>query len=132
MFLKFTGLEDAYLFLREFEEVYSMMHFPNIPIDVLWTKLIPFALKDSAKRWMYDFTANSVTSWNDFVRFSLRKYFPNAKTIKLRNEINQFVQLDRELFWKYFDRFKNLLAQYPYHGLDQARLCQIVYEGLDQ
>ena len=25
-----------------------------------------------------------------------------------------------------------MLAQCPYHGLDQSRLCQIVYEGLDQ
>ena len=31
MFPKFTGLEDAYLFLREFKEVCSMMHFPNNP-----------------------------------------------------------------------------------------------------
>jgi len=42
------------------------------------------------------------------------------------------VQLDRESFWKYFDRFKTLLAQCPHHGLDQSRLCQIVCEGLDQ
>ena len=47
---KFTGLEDAYLFLREFQEVCSMMHFPNTPIDVVRMKLIPFALKDFAKR----------------------------------------------------------------------------------
>jgi len=32
MLHKFTGLDDAYLFLRKFEEVCSMMHFPNIPI----------------------------------------------------------------------------------------------------
>ena len=120
---KFAGLEDAYLFLREFEEVCCMMHFPNIPIDVVQMKLIPFALKDYAKRWKYGLAANSVTSWNDFVRLFLRKYFPNAKTVKLRNEINQFVQLDREAFWKYFDWFKPLLAQCPHHGLDQARLC---------
>jgi len=25
-----------------------------------------------------------------------------------------------------------LLALCPHHGLDQTRLCQIVYEGLDQ
>ena len=81
---------------------------------------------------MYGLTANSVASWNDFVWLFLRKYFPNAKTVKLRNEINQFVQLDRESFSKYFDGFKNLLAQCPHHGLDQARLCQIVYEGLDK
>ena len=98
MLPKFAGLEDAYLFLREFEEVCSMMHFPNIPIDVVRMKLIPFALKDSAKRWMYGLAANFVTSWNDFVRLFSRKYFSNAKTVKLRNEINQFVQLDRESF----------------------------------
>jgi len=66
------------------------------------------------------------------VRLFLRKYFLNAKIVKPRNEINQFIQLDRESFWKYFDRFKNLLAQCSYHSLDQAHLCQIVYEGLDQ
>jgi len=98
MLPKFTGLEDAYLFLRELKEVCSMMHFPIIPIDIVRTKLNPFALKDSAKRWMYSLAANSVTSWKDFIRLFLRKYFPNAKTVKLRNEINQFVQLDRESF----------------------------------
>jgi len=92
---KLTGLEDTHLFLREFEEVCFMMHFSNIPIDVVRMKLIPFILKDSTKCWMYGLAANSVTSWNDFVRLFLRKYFPNAETIKLRNKINQFVQLDR-------------------------------------
>ena len=132
MLPNFTGFEDAYSFLSEFKEVYSVMHFPNIPIDVVRMKLIAFALKDSAKHWMYGLVANSVASWNDFVRLFLRKCFPNAKTVKLRNEINQFVQLNRKSFWKYFNRFKNLLTQCPHHSLDQARLCQIVFEGLDQ
>jgi len=98
MLSKFIGLEDAYLFLREFKEVCSLMHFPNISIDVVRMKLIHFALKYFAKHWMCDLAANSVTSWNDFVILFLRKYLPNAKTVKLRNEINQFVQLDRESF----------------------------------
>ena len=46
MLPKFTGLEYAYLFLREFEESCSMMHCPNVPINVVRMKLIPFALKD--------------------------------------------------------------------------------------
>ena len=62
MLPKFTSLEDAYLFLRKFEEVCSMMHFPNIPIDVVQMKLIHFSLKDSAKRWMYGLAARFVTS----------------------------------------------------------------------
>jgi len=52
MLSKFTGLEDLYLFLREFEEVHSVIHFPNISIDVVRMKLIRFALKDVVKRWM--------------------------------------------------------------------------------
>jgi len=98
MLPKFTGLEDAYLLLKEFEEVCSMMHFHNIRIEVVRIKSISFVLKDSAKCWMYGLAANSSTSWNDFVRLFLKKYFSNAKTVRLRNEINQFVQLDRESF----------------------------------
>ena len=80
MLPKFTGLENAYLFLREFEEVCSMLHFPNIPIDVMRMKLIPFALKDSAKHLMYDLAANFITSCNDFVTLFL-------KNISLRSRL---------------------------------------------
>ena len=55
------------------------MHFSNISIDVVRMKLIPFALKGYAKRWMYGLATSSITSWNDFVRLFLRKYFPNAQ-----------------------------------------------------
>jgi len=50
MLPKFTGLKDAYLLLREFEEVRAMIHFPNIPVNVVRMKLIYFALKDSVER----------------------------------------------------------------------------------
>jgi len=75
MLSKFTGLEDTYLFLREFEQLCSMMHFPSIFADVVHMKLIPFALKDSTKCRMYGLAANSVTSWDDFVKLFLRKCF---------------------------------------------------------
>jgi len=132
MLPKFIGLEDAYLFLSEFEEVCNMIHFHNVNTDVVKLRFVPFALKDNAKRWMYSLPANSISNWNDFIKVFLRKYFPNGKTVKLRNEINQFIQFDKEPFWRYMERFKNLLAQCPHHGLEQCRLCQIVYEGLDQ
>jgi len=50
MLPKFTDLEDAYLVFRKFEEVCFMMHFPNIPMDIVHMKLIPCASEDSAKR----------------------------------------------------------------------------------
>jgi len=58
MLPKFTCFADANLFLREFEEVCSLIYFPNIPVDLVRMKLVPFALKDSAKLrcmvWLLD------------------------------------------------------------------------------
>ncbi|WOG86434.1 hypothetical protein DCAR_0205638 [Daucus carota subsp. sativus] len=61
----------------------------------------------------------------------LKKYFPNHKTTRITNEINQFHQKENESFWIFFDRFKNLLSQCPHHGIEKWRLCKIVYEALD-
>ena len=85
-----------------------MMCCPNVPVDTVRLKFIPFASKDKTKKWICGVPANSITNWDGFVRVFLRKYFSNSKTVKLMNEINHFVQADRESFWKYLDRFKNL------------------------
>jgi len=50
------------------------------------------------------------------------------KTIRLGNEISLLSNFEDEPFWKYMDRFKELLTQFSHHGLE---LCQIIYEGLD-
>ena len=97
MLPKFIGIEDASLFLQEFEEVCYMMCYLNVS-DTVRLKFIPFALKDDAKKWIYSLPANFITNWDGFMRVFLRKYFPNCKTIKLKNEINQFVQDDRQSF----------------------------------
>ncbi|PKA55602.1 hypothetical protein AXF42_Ash006804 [Apostasia shenzhenica] len=107
------------------------MHYPHVTIDAIRLRLMPFALKDNAKKWLYSLGVNSIGTWDDFIKVFLKKYFPNGKTVRLRNEINQFVQLDKETLWKYIDRFKNLLAQCPHHGIEKWRLCQILYEGMD-
>ena len=130
MLPKFTGLEDAYIFIREFEEVCATMKL-QLTEDEVKLRLINFALKDNAKKWLYSLPNYSVTTWEGFVRIFLKKYFPHHKTARIRNEINQFYQLAGESFWKYFDRFKNLLTQCPHHGIETWRLCQIIYEGLD-
>ena len=67
MLPKFTGLEDTYLFLSEFEEVCNMIRFHNVNTDVVKLRFVPFTLEDNAKRWMYSLLANSISNWNDFV-----------------------------------------------------------------
>ena len=49
------------------------MRFPNISVDVVRLKLIPFALKDVAERLMNDLAANFFFAWDGFVKLSLRE-----------------------------------------------------------
>ena len=58
-----------------------MMHFSDISVDVVWMTLIPFALKDSAKRLMYGLAVNSVASWDDFVKLLLKNIFWMPKLV---------------------------------------------------
>jgi len=36
-----------------------------------------------------------------------------------------------ELFWRYFERLKDLLTQCSYHGIEKWRQYQIRYNSLD-
>ncbi|XP_074374216.1 uncharacterized protein LOC141714604 [Apium graveolens] len=129
----FTGSEgeDLYLIIHEFEEVCALQKLQQLTEDSIRLRLINFALKENAKKWLYSLPVNSISTWEGFVVIFLKKYFPNHKTTRLTNEINQFHQKENESFWKYFDRFKNLLSQGPHHRIEKWRLCKIVYEALD-
>ena len=45
--------EDAYFFIRQFEEVCLMMKIPNLGVDAIKLRFVPFSLKDLAKKWLY-------------------------------------------------------------------------------
>jgi len=42
---------------------------------------------------MHSVLTNSISTWDELVRVFWRKYFPNSKTMKLRNEVNHSVQI---------------------------------------
>ena len=98
MLPKFTGIEDAYIFIRKFEEVCDTMRIQELSEDAIKLRLINFVLKKNAKKWLYSVPNYSITTWEDFIKTFLRKCFPHYKTAKLRNEINQFIQSRREPF----------------------------------
>ena len=50
MLPKFMGIEDAYIFIREFEEVYATIRLQQLSKDEVKLRLINFALKDNAKK----------------------------------------------------------------------------------
>ena len=47
----------------------------------------------------------------------LTKYFSPTKTVKLRNDITNFMQYDQELIYEACERYKDLLRKCPHHEL---------------
>ena len=50
-----------------------------------------------------------ITTWEELAQKFLAKYFPPAKTAKLRNDITTFVQLEGESLYEAWERYKDLL-----------------------
>jgi len=50
---------------------------PPLGEDAVILRSIPFALKDTAKKWLYSLPVGSVSSWDDFVKVFLKKILPN-------------------------------------------------------
>lgn len=132
MLPKFTRSEsrDPYLFIQEFEEVYALKKHHQLIKDLIRLRLINMALKENPKKWLYSLPINSISVLEGFVVIFLKKYFPNHKTTRLTNEINQFYHKENESS-KIFGRFKNLLSQCLHHGIEKWRRCKIVYDTLN-
>ena len=60
MLPKFTGVEDAYIFMRKSEEICATMKLQQLTEDAIKLRLINFALKDNAKKWLYSLPNQSI------------------------------------------------------------------------
>ena len=98
MLLKFIEIEDAYIFMRKFEEVCTTMRLQQLTEDAVKLKLINFALKDSAKKWLYSLSNQSIASWEGFVRVFLKKIFHTVRLPNLGMKLISFINYLMSLF----------------------------------
>ncbi|KAI4299934.1 hypothetical protein L6164_033354 [Bauhinia variegata] len=76
------------------------------------------------------FATRFVDTWDSLAQKFLTKYFPPSKTTKLRTEIVNFTQFDRESLYDAWERFKELLRKCPHHGMQDWLVIQVFYGGL--
>ena len=101
------------------------MKISNLGVDAVKLHFVPCSLKDLAKKWLYSLEAGSISSWDNFIKAFLKKFYPVHKTAQIRKSILQFKQTANEPFWKYFERFKYLLAQCPHQATLSSSLWWI-------
>ncbi|KAI3816372.1 hypothetical protein L1987_16065 [Smallanthus sonchifolius] len=92
--------------------------------------MFPFSLRERAKAWLNSLPTGSITTWDDLAQKFLSKYFPPAKTAKLRNDITTFTQEDGESLYEAWERFKDMLRKCPHHGLEVWLQVSSFYNGL--
>jgi len=75
-----------------------MMRISQLRDDAVRLHFVPFALKDLAKKWLYNLVEKSIISWDDFIKAFIKKFYPIYNTPLMRKNILQCKQKSNELF----------------------------------
>ncbi|KAG7528500.1 hypothetical protein ISN44_Un101g000070 [Arabidopsis suecica] len=129
---KFHGLpmEDPLDHLDEFDRLCNLTKINGVSEDGFKLRLFPFSLGDKAHIWEKNLPHDSITTWDDCKKAFLSKFFSNARTARLRNEISGFSQKTGESLCEAWERFKGYTNQCPHHGFTKASLLSTLYRGV--
>ncbi|KAJ9159609.1 hypothetical protein P3X46_025106 [Hevea brasiliensis] len=129
---QFAGspIEDPHYHLQYFLALCDTFKMNGVSDQAIRLRAFPFSLRDRARKWLLSQPAGTFTTWENLSQAFLARYFPPAKTVKLRLELNTFRQKEGESLYDAWERYKDLQRECPHHGIEDWILVQNFYNGL--
>ncbi|XP_060180210.1 uncharacterized protein LOC132609991 [Lycium barbarum] len=130
---QFTGMshEDPQCHIHTFLQIVDTFATGRVTKEYVRLTLFPFSLLGNASNWLLAEPASSITTWDDLATKFLTKFFPLAKTARLRREIMSFRQKQGENLYQAWERFKGLLRDCPHHHQTNEVLAHTFIESPD-
>ena len=94
-----------------FLEICDLFKQNGVSDDAIKLRLFPFSLRNKARVWLNSMPAGTFTSWNILAEKFLARYFPLAKTAKMRNDITLFMQSDNESLYEAWEKYKDMIRR---------------------
>nr|GEW79559.1 reverse transcriptase domain-containing protein [Tanacetum cinerariifolium] len=102
---QFYGFEsnNPHDHIKSFNRITSTLKFRDVPNDAIKLMLFPYSLEGAAKIWYEKEPPRSILTWGDL-----------------------------ETFGEAWERFKEMLRQYPHHGFSELHQIDTFYNGLNE
>ncbi|MFS8034865.1 putative nucleotidyltransferase, Ribonuclease H [Helianthus anomalus] len=122
--------EDAPAHINRITRLCSTFSIEGVNLDAGYLQVFPFSLAGRAAVWFDSQPAGTFTTWACLRDAFLAKYFPPAKSSRLRDQIHSFHVESDEPYHLAWERFQTLISRCSQHGLSDWALVEKFYNGL--